>query len=78
MMGINTKPPEPTYDPKCEELARAFLEGDEECIAISSERYIKELAAEIQGAIENYIQRARDDYEPPDPPGFEAGFAENH
>lgn len=76
-MDINTKPREPTYDPKCYELAGHFLE-DDQCMAISSTPYQKALAAEIQNTIENFVDRALCNLEPPDPPGFEGGFAENH
>ena len=41
------------YDPKCEELARYFLE-DEDAATASPER-ISELAQRIQDAIEEYL-----------------------
>lgn len=63
-----------TYDSRCYDLASIFLEDvpgalDDQC---------KELAAEIQQTIEDWIADYQRNYEPPDPPGFEAGFAENH
>ena len=35
-------------------------------------------AQEIQTAIESWVNEARKNAEPPDPPGFEGGFAKNH
>jgi len=64
-----------TWDPKCGELADAFLEDED---GINTPRHIDELAATIQAAIENWIEEARSNCEPPDPPGFEGGFADNH
>ena len=64
-----------TFDPKCHELADAFLEDEH---GINNQADINDLAAEIQNTIENWIERARLNCEPPDPPGFEGGFADNH
>jgi len=64
-----------TYDEKCGDLAESFLEDEG---GLNTARNVSELASEIQATIENYIDRKRQDYEPPDPPGFEGGFAENH
>ena len=65
----------PTYDQKGHDLADAFLEDED---GINNQHQIADLAAEIQNTIENWIERQRLNYEPPDPPGFEGGFAENH
>lgn len=64
-----------SYDTKCYDLAEAFLEDEP---ALNNESHRKALAQEIQNAIESFIEDARRNYEPPDPPGFEGGFAENH
>ncbi len=37
-----------------------------------------ELARLIQTTIELYVAHEHNNYEPPDPPGFEGGFAKNH
>jgi hypothetical protein len=66
---------QPTYDERCAELADYFLEDEG---GLSAPRYINELAAEIQATVENFIERERQNLEPPDPPGFEGGFADNH
>lgn len=64
-----------TYDTKCYDLASAFLEDEP---GLFTEAKNDELAALIQRTIEDQISFWRSNYEPPDPPGFEAGFAENH
>lgn len=64
-----------TYDSKCADLAAVFL-GDEPHLL--TDRRIHELALAIQQTIEDFIADEQDNYEPPDPPGFEAGFADNH
>ena len=64
-----------TYDSKCYDLAAAVLEDE---LGLFTEKNNVALAREIQEAIEAWIMDARDNYEPRDPPGFEAGFAENH
>ena len=63
------------YDAKCYELAETFLEDESH---INTEKRRDELAQIIQSAIEDYINCEKVNYEPPDPPGFEAGFAANH
>lgn len=63
-----------TFDTKCYDLASAFLEDE----ANTSERHCNDLAATIQGAIETWLENHRANSEPPDAPGFEGGFAENH
>ena len=63
------------YDTKCYDLAEAFLEDSPH---LNTERRRDELAQLIQSIIEAFIGYEQDNYEPPDPPGFEAGFAENH
>lgn len=63
------------YDTKCYELAEAFLEDEG---ILNTEAYRKHLAQAIQNAIEGEIADMRVNAEPPDPPGFEGGFAENH
>lgn len=69
-------PREKTYDCKCFDLAEFFLE--DEATGMNTEANRRALAIEIQEAIEDFLLTARGNYEPPDPPGFEAGFAENH
>lgn len=65
-----------TYDGKCADLAAIFL-GDEP--HLHTDRRIHELALAIQQVIEDYIAEEQgDNYEPPDPPGWEGGFAPNH
>lgn len=64
-----------TFDPKCYDLASAFLEDEP---GLHTEARCNELAALIQQAIEDFITDERNNYEPPDPPGFEGGFADNH
>jgi hypothetical protein len=63
------------FDPKCYDLASLFLEDEP---GHFTERACQELAQHIQRCIEGFIAVKRDNYEPPDPPGFEAGFADNH
>lgn len=64
-----------TYDSKCYELAALFL-GDEP--HLHTDGRIEELAILIQFHIESFIAHEKSNYEPPDPPGWEGGFAENH
>ncbi len=64
-----------TYDTKCYDLAEAFLE---DMPHLNTERRRDELASMIQHTIETYIVAEESNYEPPDPPGFEGGFAANH
>jgi hypothetical protein len=64
-----------TFDSKCYDLASAFLEDEPN---LFTEGGCNELAAAIQQTIEDFIADYRRNYEPPDPPGFEAGFADNH
>ena len=42
-----------SYDPKCDELARHFLEID------TPEKYVSGLAQSIQDCIESYIEEMR-------------------
>lgn len=64
-----------TYDTKCFDLADAFLE---DVPHLRTPRRTDELAALIQQAVEDFIASEQRNYEPPDPPGFEGGFAANH
>lgn len=64
-----------TYDTKCFDLAALFL-GDVPHLHTTDR--IGELAALIQQTIEDFIADSERNYEPPNPSGFEAGFAENH
>jgi hypothetical protein len=74
-MGIKSmKKRQPTYDVSCYDLASDFLESE----PFWNDANCHELATEIQRCIEGFIEHKRDNYEPPDPPGFEAGFADNH
>lgn len=63
------------FDSKCYDLASAFLDDEP---GLFTDARCNELAAEIQQVIEGFIADAMRNYEPPDPPGFEAGFADNH
>ena len=63
------------YDPKCFDLAEDFLDDHPH---LANDRRVEELAQVIQRAIEGYIADEQSNYEPPDPPGFEAGVADNH
>jgi len=63
------------YASKCLDLATAFLEDTPHLL---TDTRCEELAGLIQKTIEDYIETENDNYEPPDPPGFEGGFAENH
>jgi hypothetical protein len=64
-----------SYDQKSYDLAEGFLE---DAPHLNTTRRRHELAQLIQSTIEDYIASEQSNYEPPDPPGFEAGFAENH
>ncbi len=64
-----------TYDQRCYDLAELFLEDQPQ---LNTERRRDELAALIQSTIEGWINCEDSNYEPPDPPGFEGGFAANH
>lgn len=64
-----------TYDSKSADLAEHFLQDEPH---LWNDRRVEELARVIQQAVEDYIECENDNYEPPDPPGFEAGFADNH
>ncbi len=64
-----------TFEQKCRDLAEEALEDE---AGLSNDRRICALAQIIQHVIEAYIVTERDNYEPPDPPGFEGGFADNH
>lgn len=64
-----------TYDSKCADLAEAFLEDEPH---LWNDRRVEELAILIQKTIEGYIAHENSNYEPPDPPGWEGGFADNH
>jgi len=64
-----------TYDSRCSDLAEAFLQDHPH---LWTDKRVAGLANIIQQAIEDYIKDEDANYEPPDPPGFEAGFADNH
>jgi len=64
-----------SYDVKCYDLAEAFLEDEPH---LDTEKRRSELAQIIQTAIEDFISTEQSNCEPPDPPGFEGGFAANH
>lgn len=63
------------YDSRCYDLAEVFLSDEPH---LNTDRRRHELALLIQSAIEDWIAHEQSNYEPPDPPGFEGGFAENH
>lgn len=64
-----------TYDEKSYELAEHFLADEPSLDTLDK---VHHLALHIQQAVEDWIAHERDNYEPPDPPGWEGGFAENH
>lgn len=64
-----------TYDTACWDLAESFLIDHPH---LSTNRRIDELASLIQQTIESFIVDEQRNYEPPDPPGWEGGFADNH
>lgn len=65
-----------TYDQKCWDLADVFL-SDEPHLHTTDR--IDGLAKIIQGAIEDYIEFEKDNYEPKETgDAFSGGFAENH
>lgn len=59
-------------------LAEDFLNDAEMPGMSGREGKCDQLAQEIQDVIEAFIAKTRDNYEPPDVPGWEGGFAENH
>ena len=63
------------YDTRCYDLAEAFLE---DWPHLDTTKRRDALAQVIQTTIEDWINYEHDNYEPPVPPGFEAGFADNH
>lgn len=63
------------YDTKCYDIAEAFL-SDEPSINTDVNR--NALAQEVQTCIEDFISDKLRNSEPRDPPGWEAGFADNH
>lgn len=64
-----------TCDPKCWDLADDFLSDHPH---LWNDRRVNALAEVIQKAIDDFIDVEQDNYEPPDPPGWEGGFADNH
>lgn len=64
-----------TYDTTVADLADHFLQ-DEPNLNTKEGRH--DLACTIQQAIEDWFEDQRRNYQPPDPPGWEGGFAENH
>jgi hypothetical protein len=67
--------PTKTYDPACFDLAETFLQ---DVPNLWTKDRAHRLAIEIQEAVEIFIADEQRNYEPPDPPGFEGGFADNH
>jgi hypothetical protein len=49
------------FDPKCHELAEAFLEDE---AGLNTKRHVNDLAQTIQTAIENWIEEGRMASEP--------------
>jgi hypothetical protein len=64
-----------TYDAKCYDLADAFLSDTPH---LNTDKRTRQLARIIQQEIEDFIAGEQRNYEPPDPPGWEGGFADNH
>lgn len=72
---VDTGATDMAYDTRCYDLAEIFLEDEPH---LNTEKRRDALAQWIQHAIESFIETARENYEPPDPPDFEGGFAPNH
>jgi hypothetical protein len=67
-----------SYDEKCYALAEEFL-SDTDTFYLGSAANRDKLAQEIQDTIEDFIRKAKDNYEPPDDPvAWSGGFAPNH
>jgi hypothetical protein len=64
-----------TYDAKCYDLADVFLSDTPH---LHTDKLARDLAEIIQQTIEEFIAYEQENYEPPDPPGWEGGFADNH
>lgn len=63
------------FDQKCFDLAQMFLSDTPH---LETKKRTDELAQIIQTTIEDWIAFEQGNYEPPDPPGFEGGFAADH
>ena len=63
------------YDSLCRDFAEAILEEES---YLNTEERRSTLTLFIRSAIADFIECERDNYEPPDPPGWEGGFADNH
>jgi len=63
------------YDTKSFELAEHFLADTPH---LATFKRTDELAALIQQTVEDWITHEDSNYEPPSPPGWEGGFADNH
>ena len=55
-----------TYDEKCYDLAESFL-SEVPLAGFADERQCEKLAQVIQQAIEDFIEYATDNYDPPEP-----------
>jgi hypothetical protein len=75
MIPLNTKPRTKTFDPKCYDVAEFFLEDHPH---LNTTKRATELAVLIAETIQDYIDSEEDNYDGPDVPGFEGGFADNH
>jgi len=65
-----------TYDSKCWDLADEFLSGHPH---LHTDKHTGSLAGYIQCAIEDYIEDANNNYEPPETgDAWTGGFADNH
>jgi putative ribosome biogenesis GTPase RsgA len=64
-----------TYDVKCYDLANTFLSDTPHLHTVDLAHALAEI---IQQTIEEFIAYEQENYEPPDPPGWEGGFADNH
>jgi hypothetical protein len=64
-----------TYDSKSYDLAKQFLQDEPNLDTLDG---CEDLAITIQQAVEDWFEDKKRNYEPPDPPGWEGGFAENH
>lgn len=64
-----------TADSKCYDLSEHFLQDEPN---LWTTKRVAELGEAIQACVEDYIRLEKTNYEPPDPPGWEGGFADNH
>lgn len=64
-----------TIQDKCRDYAEDALSDHHH---LWTQRRTEELAVLIRQTVTDYIATEQSNYEPPDPPGWEGGFADNH